>query len=145
VIPTVVIRIASGRRQVRLGAVTPTRDFTYVADTVTGFISALECDRCLGEVINIGSNFEISIGDTAQAIADIMDVEIELVTDERRVRPATSEVGRLWASTNKARELMGWQPAYGSYDGFRKGLTETIAWFRDPGHLAAYKPELYNL
>ncbi len=145
VIPTIIIQIANGQRQIKLGAVSPTRDFNYVADTVAGFIAALESDRGIGEVINLGSNFEISIGDTAHAIAEAMGVSIKIITDEQRLRPEKSEVERLWASNTKARELLGWQPQYGGRNGFMRGLTDTIDWFREPTHLSAYKADIYNL
>ena len=145
VIPTVITQIADGQRQIKLGAVSPTRDFNYVSDTVAGFIAALKSDRGTGEVINLGSNFEISIGDTAHAIAEAMGATIEIVTDEQRVRPEKSEVERLWASNTKAREWLGWQPQYSGRDGFMRGLTETIAWFREPSHLSAYKADIYNI
>ena len=145
VIPTIITQIASGRRQIQLGAVTPTRDFNFVSDTVRGFIAALHSEHSIGEVINLGSNFEISIGATAQAIASIMGVEIELVSDEQRFRPEKSEVERLWASNSKARQLLNWSPEYGALEGLHRGLQETVHWFRDPGHLSAYKPDIYNL
>jgi NAD dependent epimerase/dehydratase len=145
VIPTIVTQIANGQRQIKLGAVSPTRDFNYVTDTVAGFIAALESDRGIGEVINIGSNFEISIGETARAIADAMGASVEFITDEQRLRPEKSEVERLWASNAKARELLNWQPKYGGRKGFLRGLTETIAWFRDPANLSAYKADIYNI
>ncbi len=145
VIPTIITQIASGQRTIKLGAITPTRDFNYVADTVAGFMAALESERGIGEVINIGSNFEISIGDTARAIAEAMGTSIDIVTDEQRLRPEKSEVERLWASNVKARELLGWQPQYGSREGFLRGLSETIAWFREPANLAAYKADIYNI
>lgn len=145
VIPTIITQIANGQRQIKLGAVSPTRDFNYVDDTVAGFIDALESDRATGEVINIGSNFEISIGDTAHAIAEAMGTSIQIITDEQRLRPEKSEVERLWASNTKARELLGWQPKYGSREGFLRGLTKTIEWFREPSNLSAYKADIYNL
>ncbi len=145
VIPTIITQIANGKRQIKLGAVHPTRDFSYVADTVAGFMAALESDRSIGEVINIGSNFEISIGDTARTIAEVMGVEIEILTDEQRLRPVKSEVERLWASNSKARELLGWMPQYGGLDGFRRGLAETVSWFSKPANLASYKSDIYNL
>ena len=145
VIPTVITQIASGKRQIKLGAVHPTRDFNYVADTVGGFLAALASERGVGEVINIGSNYEISIGDTAKVIAEVMGVEIEIVTDEQRLRPEKSEVDRLWAANEKAARLLDWQPDYGGVDGFRRGIAETVAWFREPAHLGAYKADVYNL
>lgn len=145
VIPTIITQIANGKRRIKLGAVHPTRDFNYVSDTVNGFIAALKSDQSVGEVINIGSNFEISIGDTARKIAEVMGVEIEILTDEQRLRPEKSEVERLWASNEKARKLLGWQPKYGGLEGFCQGLTETVAWFSEPAHLAPYKFDTYNL
>ncbi|AOY84383.1 NAD-dependent 4,6-dehydratase LegB [Moorena producens JHB] len=145
VIPTIITQIANGKRQIKLGAVHPTRDFNYVADTVAGFIAILQSDRAVGEVINIGSNFEVSIGETARTIADAMGVEIEVITDEQRLRPGKSEVERLWASNQKAQHLLGWAPKYGGLEGFRQGLAETAAWFREPSNLAAYKADTYNL
>lgn len=145
VIPTIIAQLASGKRQIKLGAVSPTRDFNFVADTVAGFIAALRTPRCVGEVINLGSNFEISIGDTALAIAEVMAAEIEIVTDEQRLRPDKSEVERLWAANAKAHALLDWQPAYGGLDGFRRGLGETVAWFREPTNLAGYKADIYNI
>jgi NAD dependent epimerase/dehydratase len=145
VIPTIITQIANGQREIKLGAVSPTRDFNYVADTVAGFIAALESDRGIGEVINLGSNFEISIGETAKAIAEVMGASIEIITDELRLRPEKSEVERLWASNAKARELLDWQPHYNTREGFLRGLIETIAWFREPTNLSAYKADIYNI
>ena len=145
VIPTIIIQIADGKRQINLGALHPTRDFTFVTDTVAGFMAALDSDRGVGEVINIGSNFEISIGDTARTIAEVMGAEIEILADKERLRPEKSEVERLCASNDKARELLGWLPQYGTLAGFRRGLAETVAWFSNPVHLASYKSDIYNL
>jgi dTDP-glucose 4,6-dehydratase len=96
-------------------------------------------------VINIGSNFEISIGDTAQLIAECMRISIELVSDEERMRPANSEVERLWADNSKAKDFFGWQPTYGGLEGFKRGLAETINWFTQSENLRSYKSEIYNL
>ena len=145
VIPTIITQIANGRRKIELGSLHPTRDFNYIKDTVRGFIAVAESDRSIGDAINIGSNFEISIGETAKLISDIMDVEIEFVTDDQRIRPDKSEVERLWADNSKARELAGWQPEYGGKEGFRRGLAETVGWFTDPENLIKYKANIYNL
>jgi len=145
VIPTVITQIANGQRQIKLGAVHPTRDFNYVADTVNGFLQALESDKGIGEVINLGSNYEITIGDTAKAIAKVMGAEIEIITDDQRLRPEKSEVERLWADNIKAKNLLGWQPAFGGLEGFKRGLQETAEWFTNSGNLAAYKSDVYNL
>jgi NAD dependent epimerase/dehydratase len=145
VIPSIISQIANGQRQIRLGALTPTRDFNYVADTAAGFVAALDSETAIGEVLNLGSNFEISIGETARAIADVMGAEIEILTDERRLRPRRSEVERLWACNDKARELLGWQPRYVGVEGFRRGLAETAAWFMRSSQLAPYKSDAYSL
>jgi dTDP-glucose 4,6-dehydratase len=145
VIPAVITQIAAGKKSIRLGALTPTRDFNYVKDTVAGFISVAKSPAAVGEVINIGSNYEISIGDTVQLIAETMGREIEIETEEIRLRPEKSEVERLWADNQKAKKLLGWEPRYGGKDGFRRGLAETIAWFTESQNLLQYKTEVYNI
>ena len=145
IIPTVIAQIANGKRKIKLGALHPTRDFNFVLDTVRGFIAVAESDKSIGEVINVGSNFEISIGDTVQVIAEVMGVEIEIETDQVRLRPEKSEVDRLWADNSKARNLIGWEPAYGGREGFKRGLEETVAWFTKPENLRNYKADIYNV
>src|SRR5207244_6734588 len=110
VIPTIITQIASGKKEIRLGAMHPTRDFSYVEDTVSGLLAALKSEAGLGEVVNFGSSFEISVGETAKLIARLMKSEAKAVSDDSRVRPADSEVERLCADTSKARELFGWRP-----------------------------------
>jgi len=145
VIPTIITQIANGKRQIKLGAIHPTRDFNYVRDTVSGFIAALKSPRSVGEVVNFGSNFEVSIGATARLIAEVMNTEIDLIEDEQRLRPQKSEVERLWAANDKARELLDWRPDYAGMEGFRRGLRETISWFTQSANLAAYRADVYNV
>ena len=145
VIPTIITQIANGERQLKLGSLHPTRDFNYVADTVRGFIAAMESERSNGEVINIGSNYEISIGDTVKLIAERMQVDIEVVSDEQRTRPKDSEVERLWADNSKAAAVLNWTPQYGGLDGFARALDETIEWFTQAENLAQYKHGIYNI
>lgn len=145
VIPTIITQIANGQRKIKLGSVSPTRDFNYVKDTVKGFISVAESQNSVGQVINIGSNYEISIGDTVNLIAEVMGAEIEIETDEQRLRPEKSEVERLWAANAKAKELLGWEPSYGGRDGFKRGLKETIEWFSCRENLKKYKADVYNI
>lgn len=145
VIPTIITQIASGKRQIKLGATHPTRDFNFVSDTVNGFITALHSPKSIGEVINLGSSFEIAIGDTANTIASLMGTEIEIITDDQRLRPRLSEVERLYACNKKARDLLDWSPSYAGLDGLRRGLKKTIDWFSDPENLSAYKSDMYNL
>ncbi|MDP2116801.1 MAG: NAD-dependent 4,6-dehydratase LegB [Brevundimonas sp.] len=145
VIPTIITQIAAGAREIKLGAVHPTRDFNYVSDTVRGFLAIAECDAAVGQVVNVGSNYEVSIGDTAKLIAEVMGVEIRLVTDDQRMRPSASEVERLWADNQKAKTLANWEPDYAGLDGLKRGLTETIAWFTDPSNAARYRAHIYNI
>jgi NAD dependent epimerase/dehydratase len=143
VIPTIICQIASGKRQIHLGALSPTRDFNYVTDTCAAFQAIAGCDEALGQVVNAASNFEISIGDTASLIADVMNVELEILTDEKRFRPEGSEVNRLYGDNSRLRALAGWKPAYGGIDGFRRGLAHTAEWFSNPANLARYRPGSY--
>lgn len=145
VIPTIITQIASGKRRIKLGSLHPTRDFNYIKDTVRGFIAIAKSDQSVGEVINIGSNYEISIGETARLIADVMGVEIEIETDPQRTRPEKSEVERLWADNTKAKRLLNWEPLYAGKEGLRRGLEETVAWFTEPKNLERYKIDLYNI
>ena len=145
IIPTIITQLANGRRTIRLGATAPTRDFNYVDDTVRGFIAVAESPRSAGEVINVGSNFEISVGDTARLIAEVMGKDVEIETDTARLRPERSEVERLWADNAKAERLLGWRPEYAGEAGFRRGLGKTVEWFTRPENLRTYKSDLYNI
>lgn len=145
VIPTIITQIANGAHRIKLGSLHPTRDFNHVSDTVAGFIAVAESERSTGEVINIGSNYEITIGETVAMIAGVMGAEVEIETDDLRLRPDKSEVERLWADNRKAFELSGWQPNYAGREGLKRGLTETAAWFREPANLACYKADRYNI
>ncbi len=145
VIPTVITQIASGKSNINLGATSPTRDFNFVKDTVLGYISALQSENGLGEVVNLGSNSEISILETVNIIAELMEKKIEINTESYRVRPENSEVERLWADNSKAKDLFGWRPEYTGITGLKRGLTETINWFSETANLKNYKPNIYNL
>ena len=143
VIPTIITQVASGQRQIRLGALSPTRDFNFVADTCAAFQAIAGCDAALGQVVNAASNFEISIGDTAALIGEVMNVELDIITDDQRLRPEGSEVNRLFGDNSRLRQLTGWHPAYGALEGFRRGLARTAEWFSDPANLARYRPGSY--
>lgn len=145
VIPTVITQIANGIRTLKLGSLHPTRDFNYVADTVNGFIAMLESDSVIGEEVNLGSNYEISIGDTVKLIAEAMETEVEIETDEQRLRPEKSEVERLWADNRKALAMLDWKPRYGSREGFREALAMTATWFTDPDKLSRYRHDVYAI
>jgi NAD dependent epimerase/dehydratase len=145
VLPTVITQIASGIRHIKIGALEPTRDFSYIDDTVRGFIAIAQSDSALGEVINIGSNYEISVGDAIKVITELMCTEIEIEIDVIRLRPAISEVERLWADNSKAKDLCGWEPKYAGLEGFSRGMRKTIDWFLEPENLARYKANNYNV
>lgn len=145
IIPTIITQIASGRREIKLGALRPTRDFNFVSDTVRGMLAIARSAETIGETVNLGSNFEISMGDTASQIAEVMGAEISIISDSERMRPEKSEVERLWADNSKARRLAGWSPEYGGLQGFRRGIEETVRWFREAENLKAYKADIYNV
>ena len=145
VIPTIITQLGAGARAIKLGALHPTRDFSHVSDTVRGMVAALESNEGAGEVVNLGSNFEISIGDTARLIAEVMKVDLKIESDDARLRPQNSEVERLWADNSKARRLFGWEPAYAGHDGLRRGIAETASWFADPENVRGYKTGEYAL
>jgi dTDP-glucose 4,6-dehydratase len=145
VIPTIITQIAKGERNIELGSLTPTRDFSYVTDTANGFVAALESTIGLGEVVNLGSNFEISIQGTVELISELMGVKVKVSSRDERIRPENSEVERLWADNSKAKELFNWHPVYSGIDGFKQGLITTIEWFTQSKNLNSYKTELYNL
>ncbi|MCS3638164.1 dTDP-glucose 4,6-dehydratase [Salinibacter ruber] len=143
VIPTIITQIASGRRTLELGNLHPTRDFSYVEDTARGFMAVADSDAAIGEVVNVGSGFEISIGNLVDLIAEAMSVEVSVETDEERKRPEKSEVDRLYADISKAEDLLGWTPTHGGRDGFKRGLKKTAEWFSKEEHLQHYKAGTY--
>ena len=144
VIPTIISQLATGR-EVKLGSLSPTRDFSFVQDTANGFLAAATSDAIVGQTVNLGSGFEISIQETAETIAKLMNVKLKLANDEQRVRPESSEVERLHASIQKAKEVLEWQPQLKGLEGFKSGLKQTIDWFSNPTNLARYKADRYNL
>lgn len=145
VIPTIISQLSAGKSRVALGALSPTRDFTFVPDTVSGFVAALNSDGGYGEVINLGAGFEVSIADTFRLIAEVMGVDAQAESLSERHRPTESEVERLYSDNSKAKRVLGWEPKYAGLDGFRKGLAETAAWFADPANLSKYRTESYTV
>ncbi len=145
VIPTIITQIANGASEIKLGSLTPTRDFNYVEDTVRAFLAVAQADECVGQFTNAGSAFEVSIGDTATAIAEVMGADINIVCDQQRIRPAKSEVERLFASNDKLHKLTGWQPRFGGLEGFKQGLRLTAKWFQNTENLRRYKAGIYNI
>ncbi|NLI91361.1 MAG: SDR family NAD(P)-dependent oxidoreductase [Peptococcaceae bacterium] len=145
VIPAIITQIAGGQRIIKLGSTHPTRDFSYVPDTVRGVISGAQSDAASGNVINLGTGFEISIGELVKCIAERMQVQVEIKSEAERARPEKSEVERLLSDNGKAKKLLGWEPSYAGYKGLQKGLDETIAWFSKSRNLKKYRPGVYNL
>jgi NAD dependent epimerase/dehydratase len=141
VIPTIISQIASGMKEIKLGDVSPTRDFTYVKDTAAGFLAIAQSENTVGEEVNIASNYEIAMADTLQLIKEIMKSDVKFISDEQRLRPAKSEVLRLWGENSKIKTLTGWEPQFS----LKEGLTETIDWFKQPENLNKYKTEIYNI
>ena len=144
VIPTIITQIAAGERSIKLGATHPTRDFNFVRDTVRGFVAVAENDAAVGQVTNIGSDYEVTIGDTARLIAEVMGVDIDIESEDQRMRPSGSEVERLWGDASRARAL-GWEPEYAGVEGLKRGLAETAEWFTQPDNLRRYKAGTYNI
>ncbi len=141
VIPTIITQIANGTKELKLGDITPTRDFNYVSDTCRGFVALAEENKTIGETINIGSNFEISIADTLNIIKELMQSDVKFITEEQRIRPEKSEVFRLWCDNTKIEKLTGFKPKID----IKQGLQKTIEWITEPEHLKAYKSEIYNV
>ena len=141
IIPTIITQIASGAKTAEIGDLTPTRDLNYVEDTCRGFIALGECEAAIGQTVNIGSNYEISIGDTLNLIKKLMKSDIKFLTNEERLRPSKSEVLRLWCDNSKIEKLTKFKPKVDIKDGLKK----TISWFENPANLKKYKSEIYNV
>jgi NAD dependent epimerase/dehydratase len=145
IIPAIISQIAAGERELKLGDLSPTRDFNFVDDTVSGFIAVAESEKTVGQVVNLGTGFEISMADLVQTIIDVMGHNVQVVRDESRIRPGKSEVFRLCASAEKAFELADWRAQYVGLDGLRRGLEATVKWFLNPANLSMYKSDIYNV
>ncbi|TGN07993.1 NAD-dependent 4,6-dehydratase LegB [Leptospira ilyithenensis] len=141
VIPTIISQIANGIKKIKLGDVRPTRDFNYVEDTCRGFTFLADCEAAIGKTVNIASNYEISVGDTLNLIRELMNSDVEFISEEERLRPEKSEVFRLWGENKLIRDLTGYEPKYT----LKEGLKHTIEWFTRAGNLAKYKSDLYNV
>lgn len=145
IIPTIITQLLKKQKTIRLGSTYPTRDFSYIKDTINGFVMIAKSKKSLGEVINIGSGYEVSIGNLFKLINNLMGGEGRIITDKKRIRPKKGEVERLKADNKKAYKILGWKPDYSGKEGLMKGLAETIKWFRDSENLKKYKSDLYNL
>lgn len=141
VIPTIITQLLSGQESLRLGSLHPTRDFNYVEDTCRGFLELAACPAAIGQTVNIGSNYEISVGDTVAMIQELIGSQARVDTDDQRLRPSASEVERLWCDNSKIQSLTGFRPRVG----IREGLERTIAWLRQPHNLSKYKAHIYNV
>ncbi|MBE6047062.1 MAG: NAD-dependent epimerase/dehydratase family protein [Clostridium sp.] len=139
IIPTIISQILAGKKNIKLGSLTPTRDFNYVKDTADAFIKVAESDRAVGKVLNAGTNHEISMGDLAKKIINIIGEDVNIICDEDRLRPEKSEVNRLWADNRKIKAVTGWSPKYT----LEEGLKNTIEWIGNNMHY--FKTDIYNL
>ena len=141
IIPTIITQIAAGKKEIKLGDISPTRDFNYVEDCCSAFIMLAESEKTIGETFNIGSNSEISIADTLKLIKELMSSDVTFISEEQRKRPQKSEVFRLWCDNKKINELVGYKPQVNIQDGLKK----TIDWMTKPENLKMYKSEIYNV
>ncbi len=141
IIPTIITQIAAGEKRIKLGDVSPTRDFNFVKDVVRGFLALAICDKAIGKEVNIASNFEVSITDTLALIKKIMKSDVHFITDDQRIRPGKSEVFRLLGDNTKIKSLTDWEPAYS----FEAGMKETIAWYTNSRNLEKFKVSIYNI
>lgn len=141
IIPTIITQIANGKKEIKLGDLTPTRDFNFVKDTCKGFIELSKCDAAIGQEVNICSNNEISMRDTLNLIARLMNSDVKFIEDQVRIRPKNSEVFRLWGDNAKIKSLTGYEPSYS----LEEGLKETINWFLGKDNLRKYKADIYNV
>ena len=142
-IPSVIVQLLSGAESISLGSLSPTRDLTFVTDTAEGFRAVAEGTGGLGEVFNMGSGFEISMGEVVDMLSEISGRKVAVTEDPARVRPENSEVERLWSDSSKIEEAFGWKPAHAGRDGLYRGLEKTYAWFRDNSNEAGYDAKRY--
>tara|TARA_B100000579_G_C22816636_1_gene848236 strand:+ start:137 stop:1138 length:1002 start_codon:yes stop_codon:yes gene_type:complete len=145
IIPTIISQLMSKKKKILLGSLKPTRDFSFIEDTVTGFISSLESRRNLGEIINVGSSYEISMKDLVKKISKLMNKDVLISLDKKRVRPELSEVDRLVCQNKKAKKFLNWKPKYSGSKGLELGLKKTISWYTDPENLKKFKSSIYNI
>lgn len=138
VIPNIIIQLINGNTKVKLGNINTTRDFNFIKDTVSGFIAVMKNEESIGDVFNIGSNYEIKISDVLKVISSKMKLDIKVEVDKKRIRPKISEVERLWADNSKAIKKLNWVPEYSNLSGFEKGIEETLYWFSDPQNISKY-------
>jgi len=143
-IPTIITQMVSNDKKIKLGSLAPRRDFTFVSDTVDGFISAIGNKKCLGQTINLGTGKDFSIGETLKNIEMIMKKKANVQIDKNRLRPKKSEVNRLLSSNSKAKKYLNWSPKFKGSKGFKEGLQKTIDWFSKEENLKQYKANLYN-
>ena len=143
VIPTIITQILKNEKKIKLGSLKPTRDFNFVTDTCNAYLEISKVNETLGKTINVASSFEISIENLARYVSEIMDSDIEIISEEERKRPVNSEVNRLYGDNTLIKKLTKWRPTYGGVDGFKKGLQITINWFLNPNNLSFYKRDNY--
>lgn len=145
IIPSIITQIHKNKNIVKIGNLSPTRDFTYVEDTANAFLATIKNKNISGETINLGNNFEISIKNILKILKDDFGYKFNIKIDKKRVREKNSEVNRLFASNLKAKKILKWEPEYSGLKGFKKGLEKTIEWFKNPENLKKYKSNIYSI
>lgn len=144
VIPTIISQLIKNKNKIKIGNLSPTRDFTFVSDTVDAFSLCLK-NNIAGEIINVGNKFEISIKDILNIFKKDFNYKFKIEIDKKRKRSKKSEVYRLWASNTKAKDILGWKPQYAGLNGFKKGLKDTVEWFKDKNNIQHYNSDIYNI
>ncbi len=145
IIPTIILQFLNGKREINLGSVNTTRDFSYIDDTINAFVKSITAKNTNGEIINLGSNSEVSIKDLVRIIASEMKVKHQIIKDKKRIRPSKSEVNRLLSKNLKAKKKLKWKPKYIARKGLIKGLRETINWLSESENFEKYKSNIYNI
>ncbi len=145
IIPTIITQILQNNKKIKLGNLSPTRDFTFVEDTADSFVQALKCKNIDGEIINVGNNFEISIKEIVQIMKKDFNFDFKVTLDKKRMRGKKSEVFRLIADNTKAKKLLKWKPKYNGLKGFKLALEKTIKWFKNPKNLKDYNSQSYSI
>jgi NAD dependent epimerase/dehydratase len=145
IIPTVITQILSGSKNIKVGNIHPTRDFSFVEDTVNGILAAIKSENIIGQAVNLGAGFEISIDDTIKLISELTDKDILVVSDDKRKRKSLSEVDRLYSDNSLARKILDWKPEFTDINGFKMGLQKTIDWFSNEENRRKYKSDIYNI
>ena len=146
IIPTIITQLLNKKiSKIKLGNINVKRDFNFITDTVDGFFSTIKSEKIIGETINIGNNYEITIKEIFKIISDQTNIHKKIIIDKQRVRSSSTEVKRLWASNKKAKKLLGWEPKFKNKLGIEKGIKITLDWYKNPENIKKFKTDIYNI